>query len=68
MIIGELALDYLKQLGPSAVDMEIRCLGPEAGGSVPIMCRFLEMISHVLDTKRDFEIGNAYLGLFLKVN
>lgn len=66
-VLGLTALDYLKELGPSAVDSEIRCLGPDAGGSVTVMCQFLDMIIHVLDTKKDFEISNAYLGLFLKV-
>lgn len=66
-VLGLTALDYLKELGPSAVDSEIRCLGPDAGGSVTVMCQFLDMISYVLDTKKDFEISNAYLGLFLKV-
>lgn len=65
---GLTALDYLKELGPSAVDSEIRCLGPDAGGSVTVMCQFLDMISYVLDTKKDFEISNAYLGLFLKIH
>lgn len=62
------ALGYLKELGPSAVDNEIRCLGPDAGGSVTTMCQFLHLISHVLDTKKDFEVANAYLGLFLKIH
>ncbi|XP_048757531.1 WD repeat-containing protein 36-like [Ostrea edulis] len=62
------ALGYLKQLGPSAVDNEIRCLGPDSGGSVSTLCLFLYMVSHTLDTKRDFELGNAYLGLFLKIH
>ena len=58
----------MKSLGPSAVDVEIRSLAPEMGGSVEIMCNFLLFVQSVLQTNKNFEIIQAYLGLFLKVN
>ncbi|XP_053394412.1 WD repeat-containing protein 36-like [Mercenaria mercenaria] len=61
-------LEYMKTLGPSAVDIEIRSLAPEMGGSVPVMCSFLQFVQSVLDTNKNFEIIQAYLGLFLKVH
>ena len=60
-------IEYMKTLGPSAIDLEIRSLTPEAGGSVVVMTAFLKFIRAVLQTKRNFEIAQAYLGLFLKV-
>ena len=60
-------IEYLKTLGPSAIDLDIRSLTPEAGGSVGVMTTFLKFIRAVLQTKRNFEIAQAYLGLFLKV-
>lgn len=62
------ALQLMKKLGPSAIDVEIRSLEPEGGGSVDLMSRFLNFISHLLSTRRDFELANAYLGLFLQVH
>ena len=60
-------LSHLKELGPSAVDVELRSLSPEGGGSVDLMAQFLTFIDHVLSTNSDFEITQAYLGLFVKV-
>ncbi|XP_060608574.1 WD repeat-containing protein 36-like isoform X2 [Ruditapes philippinarum] len=60
--------EYMKSLGPSAVDVEIRSLAPEMGGSVVVMCNFLQFVQSVLQTNKNFEIIQAYLGLFLKVH
>ena len=57
----------MKTLGPSAVDLEIRSLTPEAGGSFGVMKTFLKFVKAILMTKKNFEIAQAYLGLFLKV-
>lgn len=61
-------IKYLRELGPSAIDSEIRCLAPEGGGSIEVMGQFIKCINHALKTKRDFEIVQAYLALFLKVS
>ncbi|KAK3592873.1 hypothetical protein CHS0354_004097 [Potamilus streckersoni] len=61
-------LEYLKSLGPSAIDLEIRSLCPEGGGSEVIMAQFLSFIRQTLMTNKNFEIVQAYLGLFLKVH
>ena len=60
-------IGHLKELGPSAIDMEIRSLSPEGGGSIQLMESFLNAVNHMLQTNRDFEVIQAYLGLFLKV-
>jgi U3 small nucleolar RNA-associated protein 21 len=55
-------------LGPSNIDLEIRSLSPEGGGSIEAMEQFLKFCSHVLNSRNNFELVNAYLGLFLKVS
>ncbi|XP_007486659.1 WD repeat-containing protein 36 isoform X2 [Monodelphis domestica] len=64
----ESPLNVLKELGPSAIEIELRSLSPECGGSVKLMQSFLKMIGAMLTTKRDFELAQAYLGLFLKLH
>ncbi|CAH1267292.1 WDR36 [Branchiostoma lanceolatum] len=58
----------LRDLGPSAVDMEIRSLAPEGGGSVALMEEFLKFLHDVFTTRQDFELAQAWTGLFLKVH
>ena len=57
----------LKSMGPSAIDAEIRSLAPEAGGDLQLMKNFLDFVEAQLVTKKDFELVEAYLALFLKV-
>lgn len=64
----EAALNLLKELGPSGIETELRSLCPDCGGSVEVMQSFLKMIGMMLDRKRDFELAQAYLALFLKVS
>lgn len=64
----EAALNLLKELGPSGIETELRNLSPDDGGSVEVMRSFLNMIEMMLDRKRDFELAQAYLALFLKVS
>ncbi|XP_077500929.1 LOW QUALITY PROTEIN: WD repeat-containing protein 36 [Amblyomma americanum] len=60
--------DRLKELGPSSVDFEIRGLSPDAGGSSESLLSFLKAMHSGLRTRRDFELIQSYLGLFLKVH
>lgn len=62
------AIEILKTLGPSAIEIELRSLAPEGGGSFLLLLNFLKMINHVILTNRDFEVTQAYLGLFLKLH
>ncbi|KAK3090298.1 hypothetical protein FSP39_010724 [Pinctada imbricata] len=61
-------LERLMELGPSVIDVQIRSLSPEGGGSVDVMVNFLRFIHYIIRTKRHFELANAYLGLFIKVH
>nr|XP_039266834.1 WD repeat-containing protein 36-like [Styela clava] len=61
-------MNKLKELGPSAIDIEIRGLSPDGGGSVELMSAFLSFILSMLRSRRDFELVESYLGLFMKVH
>ena len=61
-----LVLELLKEMGPSAIDLEIVALSPEGGGSIELMAAFLNLLNHCFDVRKDFEACHAYLGLFLK--
>lgn len=66
----------LKDMGPSAIDLELRCL------EVPVVISnisdekeelillkfFLRAIGQQLDKKLDYELVNAFLSLFFKIH
>jgi len=56
----------LKVMGPSAIDFEISSLAPQSGGSFDLMLQFMRLIESMLISNKDFELAQAYLGLFLK--
>ncbi|KAJ1729073.1 rRNA-processing protein utp21 [Coemansia biformis] len=55
--------DYLKELNPSAVDAEIRSLPVDDG--LKAADTFLAAVTAQLRSKRDFELAQAYLQVFL---
>ena len=57
----------LKEMGPSGIDAELRGLAPDMGGDVSVLQDFLKMVASKLNSKRDFDLAQAYLALFLKV-
>lgn len=61
-------IEKLKNMGPSAIDFEVNSMSLEGGGSVELLLQFLKMVNSMLNSNRDFELGQAYLGLFLKVH
>lgn len=58
----------LKELGPSATDVEIRSLGSDTSGDNNAMLCFLEAIEWKLLQRTDFELVNSWLALFLKAH
>lgn len=60
-------VQQLKEMGPSAIDLEVQSLAPEGGGSINLMLAFMDFLSHSFSTNRDYELLQAYLALFLKV-
>ena len=57
----------LKSFSPSTVDAELRGLAVEAGGTVELLEAMLEFFVFQLKTRRDYEVTQAYLNVFLKV-
>lgn len=61
-------VSQLKDLGPSAIDAEIRYLGADTcGDSKPMIC-FLNAIEHSMKHNSDYELVNSWLALFLKAH
>ncbi|KAH9489302.1 WD repeat-containing protein 36 [Bulinus truncatus] len=63
----ENVLKAVKEMGPSAIDREIRLLAGESS-SDDAMIYFLEFIEHILKSNTNFELAHSYLALFLKVH
>ncbi len=55
-------------MGPSAIDVEIRSMSIDMGGTVELMNKFLHFLLHVFKSNKNFELANSYLALFIKVN
>nr|XP_056704730.1 WD repeat-containing protein 36 [Euleptes europaea] len=64
----ESPLGILKGMGPASIEIELRGLSPDGGGSIKVMQSFLRMIGAMLDSRCDFELAQAYLALFLKLH
>lgn len=62
------ALRMLMDMGPSAIEVEVRSLDPDVGGSEEVLLKFLEMIKLAIDKQCHFEAVQGYLGLFLKLH
>jgi len=54
-------------MGPSATDVEFRSLSPDGGGSVDLMRHMMDFLICVFESRKDFELGQGYLALFLKL-
>ncbi|XP_063634058.1 WD repeat-containing protein 36 [Cydia splendana] len=62
----EKCIEKLKSLSPAAIDSEVSCMSPDAGGTVEVLKQFLAMLNVMLRSNRDFELAQSYLSLFLK--
>ena len=60
-------MNYMKKLTPSAIDLEVRSLSPSETGTMEAMQNFISFLKETLSTNHNFELAQAYLGLFLKV-
>ncbi|XP_063975994.1 WD repeat-containing protein 36 [Diachasmimorpha longicaudata] len=58
----------LKKLGPSSVDFEIQSLSLDPSCSTLVMLQFMKMIKWMMESKKDFELAQAYLAVFLKIH
>lgn len=60
------AFDKLIKMNASNVDLEIRNLDPDIGGSREAMLQFLHMINNLEEGRVHFEVVQGFLALFLK--
>jgi len=61
-------LTNLKEMGPSAIDLELRSMSIEMSGNADLLQKFLQFLLYILATRQNFELANAYLALFLKMH
>ena len=61
------AVDKLKSMGPSGLDAEVNSLALDLS-SDSLLFQFMKLVNWMLESRRDFELAQAYLGLFLKVH
>ena len=52
-------------MGPTSIDLELSLLAPSNGGSLALCEAFLTFSLASLQTRRHFQLVNAYLGVFL---
>uniref|UniRef100_A0A182Q2F6 Uncharacterized protein n=1 Tax=Anopheles farauti TaxID=69004 RepID=A0A182Q2F6_9DIPT len=64
------AVNHLMKLGPSMIEYEIRNLTPfnSGSGSLSVMGAFMRMIIHMFGQRKEFELAQSYLSLFLKLH
>lgn len=61
--------EKLKCMGPSAIDHEISSfVAADDYVTNQLLSKFMKMIKLSLESKLDFELSQAYLGLFLKIH
>lgn len=61
-------LEKLKEMGPSTIDFEVRSLAPESGGTTEVLLNFARAMLAGLQSRKDYELVQSYLGIFLKVH
>ncbi|KAI5290314.1 hypothetical protein KEM54_001885 [Ascosphaera aggregata] len=61
-------VDYLKSLSPAKADLEIRSLDPVMRTDRNELADFVAALTQRLETKRDFELVNAWMAVFLRIH
>lgn len=57
----------LKEMSPSSIDVEFRSASPDMGGNVKLMEVMLDLFKRQLQSGKDYELIQSYIGLFSKV-
>lgn len=63
-----LVIEKLKTFGPSMLDFEIKSLSVDNGGTVEVMLQFFKCVEFMLKSNKNFDLAQAYMGLFLKTH
>ncbi|RDW93222.1 rRNA-processing protein UTP21 [Aspergillus mulundensis] len=58
----------MKSLNPSRLELEIRSLDPQVKGEQSELSAFVLALCNRLATRKDFELANAWMAVFLKIH
>lgn len=61
-------IEHLKSLSPARADLEIRSLDPRARDGFSELSAFVNALTDRLKLRRDFELVNAWMAVFLKIH
>ncbi|KAJ5639868.1 uncharacterized protein N7484_007730 [Penicillium longicatenatum] len=61
-------IEHLKSLSPARADLEIRSLDPRARNGFSELSSFIKALTIRLKLRRDFELVNAWMAVFLKIH
>jgi U3 small nucleolar RNA-associated protein 21 len=61
-------IDHLKSLSPAKADLEIRSLDPRVRDGHSELADFVAALTYRLKSKKDFEMVNAWMAVFLKIH
>ncbi|PMD53973.1 Utp21-domain-containing protein [Hyaloscypha bicolor E] len=61
-------ITHLKTLSPSAADLEIRSLTPNPGEETDELVNFVSALTSRLKQKRDYELVQAWMAVFLRLH
>jgi U3 small nucleolar RNA-associated protein 21 len=61
-------IEHLKSLPPARADLEIRSLNPRVHGGFSELSGFVNALTMRLKLRRDFELVNAWMAVFLKIH
>lgn len=64
----EAFIEYLKSLTPAKADLEIRSLNPRVHDGHSELSTFITALTSRLALKKDFELVNAWMAVFLKIH
>lgn len=61
-------IEHLKSLSPARADLEIRSLDPRVRNGFSELAGFVNALTMRLKLRRDFELVNAWMAVFLKIH
>jgi len=61
-------MKMMEEMTPSALDIELQTMCPEDGGSEELVSAFVSLLILCLESRRDYDVVQAYLNVFIKHN
>lgn len=61
-------IEHLKSVSPAKADLEIRSLDPRVRDGHSEVCDFVAALTDSLKLRRDFELVNAWMAVFLRIH